>query len=328
MERNHSVDIARGFAISLMVVGHCYSSSNFILQIIYAFHMPFFFMVSGLLVGSGQKFSLKKQLMRTLIPYYCFELLYDCFIAALSIKHPDLMVTVFKERILKTVIFGGSTVTWFLPCMLLVKVIFELLRKTKNWQIPITIGLYLAGLLLPTNGIQIIIIRSFVGLGFYSAGYYCSKYEIQKRMTVTVSAVLEVIFIAFALLNGQVSLFGAEYSNMILYTVNGVLGSLLLLQLSKWIVDTVKHRNKVLKLIELFGKNSIVILCTHMFFVELIRMIDAKACGSFLPKLGYAEGIIFATLILLCELIVIKLCNKYFWFAFGRSKPKKVLANE
>ena len=178
--------------------------------------------------------------MRTLIPYYCFELLYDCFIAALSIKHPDLMVTVFKERILKTVIFGGSTVTWFLPCMLLVKVIFELLRKTKNWQIPITIGLYLAGLLLPANGIQ----------------------------------------------------------------------------------------NKVLKLIELFGKNSIVILCTHMFFVELIRMIDAKACGSFLPKLGYAEGIIFATLILLCELIVIKLCNKYFWFAFGRSKPKKVLANE
>lgn len=323
MERNKSIDIARGFAISFMVVGHCYSSSNLILQFIYAFHMPFFFIVSGMLLDSGKKFNLKEQLIRTLVPYFCFELLYDCFLAALSINHPDRMVMVFTERVLKTLKLTGSTATWFLPCILMVKVLFELLRKTKNWQIPLTIILYLAGLLLPAQGIQIVLLRSLVGLGFYSVGYICPKYEIQKRINRPVFAALAVIFVILSLVNGQVSLFSAEYSNIILYTVNGVLGSLLLLQTAKWIEHKVKARSWILSILEFYGKNTIVILCTHMFFVELIRVIDAKALGVLLPKLGYAEGILFAIIVLLCEFIVVVFCNRYLWFAFGKRKPIK-----
>ena len=46
-ERNLGIDVARGIAIILMVIGHCYSNGNIMLQWIYSFHMPFFFLISG-----------------------------------------------------------------------------------------------------------------------------------------------------------------------------------------------------------------------------------------------------------------------------------------
>lgn len=53
MKRENTLDIAKGIVIILMVIGHCYSTQNEILYMIYAFHMPFFFIVSGLLYGKN-----------------------------------------------------------------------------------------------------------------------------------------------------------------------------------------------------------------------------------------------------------------------------------
>ena len=48
-KRDHTFDLAKGFAIILMVIGYCYHAENGILHLINAFHMPFFFLVSGML---------------------------------------------------------------------------------------------------------------------------------------------------------------------------------------------------------------------------------------------------------------------------------------
>ena len=49
--RSNTLDIAKGVTIILMVIGHCYSSNNCILTLIYGFHMPAFFMISGMIFG-------------------------------------------------------------------------------------------------------------------------------------------------------------------------------------------------------------------------------------------------------------------------------------
>ena len=49
--RSNTLDIAKGVTIILMVIGHCYSSNNCILTLIYGFHMPAFLMNSGIIFG-------------------------------------------------------------------------------------------------------------------------------------------------------------------------------------------------------------------------------------------------------------------------------------
>lgn len=51
MDRDKSLDIAKGIGILLMVIGHCYHTENIVLKTIYSFHMPLFFIVSGMLLS-------------------------------------------------------------------------------------------------------------------------------------------------------------------------------------------------------------------------------------------------------------------------------------
>lgn len=69
------IDFAKGIAILLVVFGHISFLPSPILGVIYSFHMPLFFFLSGVLLFRRQEafrsFALKKT--RTLIgPYYVF----------------------------------------------------------------------------------------------------------------------------------------------------------------------------------------------------------------------------------------------------------------
>ena len=137
MKRNTSIDIAKGIAIILMVIGHCYRKENNILVTIYAFHMPFFFMVSGLLYAEKWKEKVKLNVIsscrKLLIPYLFFDTLFLLFLAILrwpmDLKH-DLLAP-FLRLVLPLV---GATVTWYLPCQLLVVLLSGLVISTRKFQ--------------------------------------------------------------------------------------------------------------------------------------------------------------------------------------------------
>lgn len=52
-KRLEYIDIVKGIGIFLMVLGHSYSEDNasLIIKWLYSFHMPLFFIVSGVLYG-------------------------------------------------------------------------------------------------------------------------------------------------------------------------------------------------------------------------------------------------------------------------------------
>ena len=49
--RNNIFDIARGIGILLVVIGHCYTKTTKVCCLINGFHMPFFFIISGMIYG-------------------------------------------------------------------------------------------------------------------------------------------------------------------------------------------------------------------------------------------------------------------------------------
>lgn len=90
--RNYWLDIAKGIAITLMVAGHT-PIPSVMSHFIYAFHMPLFFISSGL-VSNYEKYSLvdyiKHKSYTLLLPFVCYStivcvLMY--FIGELDVIH-------------------------------------------------------------------------------------------------------------------------------------------------------------------------------------------------------------------------------------------------
>ena len=78
------------------------------------------------------------------------------------------------------------------------------------------------------------------------------------------------------------------------------------------------------KYLSCFGKNSIIIMVTHIVFIEIIKLLDYKL-NIGICNLGYLEGIIVTLIVLLLEIPSIYILNKYFYFFFGK---KKQIASE
>src|SRR5574344_209371 len=69
------IDWAKSICMFLVILGHCHikDSQIFIVQYIYSFHMPLFFMLSGMLCKSSLSLtSLKKDIRFLLIPYIVY----------------------------------------------------------------------------------------------------------------------------------------------------------------------------------------------------------------------------------------------------------------
>lgn len=152
----------RGFAILSVVVGHSIirfpvsildmSPYNTIYDYIYSFHVPLFFVISGLCYGFGSavnyKNLIKKKAIRLVIPYCAFCLVVLASKLLLS-SLVNRKVGSISEGLYSIVFQGGFY--WFLYTLFIIFLIFPFLertvRKTNVYIVGIGItALHLAGL--------------------------------------------------------------------------------------------------------------------------------------------------------------------------------------
>ena len=69
-KRDYSIDIARGIACLLVVVGHVPTTPSLLHTWIYSFHMPLFFIISGIVLNTNDsvKEFIKKRCKTLLVP--------------------------------------------------------------------------------------------------------------------------------------------------------------------------------------------------------------------------------------------------------------------
>lgn len=131
-ERELLPDILRGFAIILVVLGHCiqegsgalYKSemlyfSDRLYQFIYSFHMPLFMMVSGYLNWKSMKKAQSKKERRTLLARRASALLTPVFLWA-SVDYARILITNYingapqPEALIFVYFYLALTNLWFL----------------------------------------------------------------------------------------------------------------------------------------------------------------------------------------------------------------------
>ena len=310
-DRLFYLDVVRGIGILLIVLGHISTEKNIIVRYAYSFNVALFFIVTGYLLKFKNKNiyikdQLKNKFTTLIIPYYFFSLFFiltNIFINGLNIKN-------MVSEIAQILMFIPSNALWFLPALFFAEVFFTIWRKIKMNIIKITMFIsfftipYLIGF-INYNFILLVLGRAMVGTGFIIMGYISFNIINTKNIKKYIPIFLILItFIISFILNGvDFDLYSLSFGNLFLYFFNGVIASISIIAIIKEV--------KVNKILEFYGKNSMIIMCTHQCFLMILDKFYNYRDSDFVSQLG----IFF--IIILIEHLIINIINKYCIWPIG-----------
>lgn len=146
MKRNNTLDMLKGIGIFLVVLGHATFVNNKIITYIFSFHLPLFFIVSGILMRLADdkktlentssdvslnffdsfKVFVSKKLRTIIVPYCIFSIFYTV-IDFISVYLKQISFNDLKINAVCTLSFAGSGPLWFLPTLFVSEVILFLI---------------------------------------------------------------------------------------------------------------------------------------------------------------------------------------------------------
>lgn len=278
-ERLSYLDVSRGVVIILMLIGHAWDAPPLLLQVIFGFHIPFFFVLSGYLYNHekygrlGFKHLVKTRWKAYVIPYFVLSFV------NLVINIPIELLRGFggKELLLSTgrhlfwifYSWGSSTRTpnctplWFLLCLFVASVYFYCLLKIKNTSLQVAMCVLAVALdvCLSELGVPQLpwhIEIALLGAVFLYIGFKLKESKIMERIDgrmPVAAAVLVSAIVGFycVFTNPKVDLNPNLLNNVVLLYVGAVAVTFSLLLFCK-------HAVKRCAFLEYFGKNTILVI--------------------------------------------------------------------
>lgn len=255
--RLYFLDYSRCLAMFLVIFAHCFVNNSTVRLYIYAFHMPFFFMVSGMLHKVGKQ-NLKRLLYPTVffillfivvaLPLYQFNIWnYDeLYLHEKPITWLDTLCSSIKWTVINLVVGGkfANYYCWFLLVLCGCKLLMELYSNLKT-KVPIIclIGCFglLWGIAMWFHIHYLWIANILMAFPFYYLGFnYKSLINrfINWRFHYLLFPILLILTISLTIINGRVSMMGSTYGETpyyispILFYINGIVGSFMLFSIS------------------------------------------------------------------------------------------------
>jgi acyltransferase len=215
------VDVARGIGILLVLFGHAIDH-EVNRYLIYAFHMPLFFFLSGIVFKPVHDKSfvsvVGKNVKQIIIPYFIFAIL--TYAADIILMHPQGESTAEVNKQLYGILYGNgnqgylafNVALWFLPCLFVAKIALAAMTK----YIRRTQGIVLCLLIFSVIGYAYAIVFNnfrlpfgiesaltatvFLGAGYlWNQSVHLKKMLTQKQIVVLIFAAVSTI--VFAMLN-------------------------------------------------------------------------------------------------------------------------------
>lgn len=322
------LDYASVFVAYLVILGHLLLSSNTTLRpYIYSFHMPFFFLVSGMLHKDLGCIAWNKYFKTLLIPFLFFNLLFFILWPILSnigIWEGDWglqngVFDCYRNYFLNTVInvFKGKAppdgATWFLLALFWCKIITDSICR-RSWSILLSFCVVFGITLMAFHSRTILRIgNAFMVMPFFYGGFYFKKTIQQwceKRCALLAGIGLVLLNIPLTLINGRVSTdavwFGQLHApiNVVVFYVNAFATSLGLLAIF------MKFKSR--SYITIAAKALISILCIQNLFVYTFR--------NHCDQTNLLLDIIVSVVIFVLCVLIHQLLDRYLPFAVGKYK--------
>lgn len=313
-KRIEALDIAKGVGIILVIIGHM--SSSYLRDWIYSFHMPLFFVISGICFKTEKYPSFLpflKQRFRTLaIPTLALYFIILLLETLTGIKGFDL------QQQLKGVHPG---VLWFLITLLFSELLyFPLSKLTILWRIPLLFVLVSTGVFFARNHItaffnltNIFFCTALYGLGNLFSSSMPSALERIKQLNkyIIISSTTFAFAIPLLLITTYKEAFDLASnfipSPVVLYTLSAITCTFAVITLSTIIPFQ--------KLLKFFGRNTLILLAFHPLIIAISSTHIAPCFHSHL-----IYKVIELVLVFSGSCVFIPVFNRYIPWAVGKRK--------
>ncbi len=348
------LDMAKGIGIFFVALGHMEDIATGTRVWISSFHMPLFFIISGILMAvkdePAKDFgeSVKKRFRGIIIPYLWFSLSYFIIdIGNLNIVH-NIDLHTFIVDTIDSVTFYGMSVLWFLPALFLASVGFLFLKKKFPDRIlavlliVIAVAAYVIKLqfvklyaanessLLITSLINIVYIflRAVVAQSLVGYGYYAKKlfdawqqrgdkvisFVTSRPGGIITGIILLAVNIALAMYNGCADLRNIILNNVPIYYIAAFTGCFGIILICRSI--------PAIRLVTYFGRNSLIVMACHINYYILYAGIKLAWLVDSFNK--HAKHYVFVAVVMITvfaiSAVVIEVINRFFPFVLGKKR--------
>lgn len=330
-------DYVKFIAIYLMAVCHFNLNSDAARQFIWIFHMPVFFLISGYF-DKGLPFSkvlMIKNIKALIIPYFFFSILNISICWISPYLHPEsyhngtilqsfgkaILGMFLMEDLVRPYAFMPFLAGWFLIALFQIKILFSVLvtcwDKYKIAIPPIIMGI--ASLVywhFPFFSVD----SAALGLTFYIVGYLIKRYSLLDYIKNPISFFLFLFTLAYlyfiGMQNGIINIDGGEWGNsLIMFYVNGIIGSLGCIFLSKSI-------NFNIPFISEGGRSTLSILGIHGF-VGVVGKTFCVAILGYSPRaFPIMTSLIIGVIAMIIGIYVHRILFEYLPWSIGQEKDK------
>lgn len=291
MTRFAWIDSLKGIGILMVIIGHMKIPHSLSL-IIYSFHMPLFFVISGFLFNElkykdNQKRLIYNKVSSLLWPFFTFTFI--LLIVNLLLEHTNNMdIIPYIKTVLKELFFLNDSINtplWFLTALFSTELLFSSIltinSKIKNiilFTIVIIgfINAYYFGIKFFLN-----IHIAMIGLLFFAIGYYSKISFFNNDFTLKISffnsnfifkiLILLFIFLILVFNNQKIDMYSMDYGNPFIFVLSAFIGTIILFGLI-FHYQKLKYINGIL---EYFGKNSLALLVMH----QIVPIISKDVIG-------------------------------------------------
>ncbi|GAB3925227.1 acyltransferase family protein [Mucilaginibacter myungsuensis] len=334
------LDIAKAIGIFLVVWGHANPPYG-VVKLIYAFHMPLFFFVSGYLFSFSKHPTAREfisvRARQLLLPYIFLNIISYLFWLLISRNFGiDNAADVPVYKPLIGMIYGNGmddylhhcVPLWFLTCLFVVEVLFYLLFKNLKQKVLLLIVFALLayadhyfGIVRLPWGTNI----ALTAIVFYSAGHIAKDLlnkvlASNKLMLIVFAAILFGVMGVIALRNGVPDMNARVYNNYTLFIIGAFCGTFALLSLSKFIELSIRN----ISYIQFISVNTLAILGFHKMLGEVVKGVLVFAFK--VPATVFAGSVVYSFALSVAEMIcmvpLILFINAYCPIILGKRTKK------
>lgn len=311
------VDWMKAVGIYLVVLGHFYSVGE---KLIYVFHVPLFFLISGFLTRkeSDNRLFWRKLWYNLAVPMLIMATLNAVFDFGQSLLN-GTFVPMDIYWFVRNVMFGmvaGFDALWFVYTLIILKIIFQYAFSDKVFY---AVAITMLALACMYNHVDLsvfpfflkepnAIVNACAAFPFFALGVLARGYK-ELLNGWDKKKIFAILFICGFLLvggcyyyNDYVAMYRCYYGDsVILFLVGGIAGSIMIFAVSKLF-------GRAPSLIGIISRGTIVILGFHKLFIAMIREVCSESSCD----------VLFAALIVVLFVPLIILTEKYFPLMSGK----------
>ena len=289
IKRNNTVDYAKIICLFLILFCHIPKSGGIFHNYVYSFHVPIFFLFSGIFYKTKPlKEVICNSTKSLLLPYVIFNLILIGISASLGFVTSTFSV---NENLINPLegIFIGSTdkdsnyhipggPSWFLLALFIDRIlIIPFIKCNITVKILYAIGLITLYLIINQYFSWTVwsIDSALLGIPFMLIGYLGSdlflkiiNLNYKRRLIILICC---IAFIPIVLNNGLANMFNGEYGeNFTLFILGGISGSLLRILLCSFIPSSSRFVTSILSVSTFF-------ICCHIMIMEYVMLIYRRS---------------------------------------------------